>query len=247
MEVVRITRGGRLLFALCGDFNCRPEVLAQSAWLVTPDAVILLPCNAEATCWATAEGSLIDYMIVSKRLAHAIRLEALASVPWVPHVALHWQLCYEAAAWTVQSLNLPRPLPPPLEEASDDSLSSPNRSVWSSACETTKSQWPAKWRASSLHECPALFRHSAGATALVGTTSPAWLLGEAIGGWLHSWEIYSLRRAGVDPQSRQGLASRGRGLPVGLRAQRMAPPRPRPQIGPPAVATAPLALRLLDT
>ncbi len=82
------TGAGRDPFLLAADFNATPEELGAAAgdWLTRNKATIVRAHNLSITCRAGAEGSLIDYFIVSERLVGAIKSVWVdVSTPWWPH------------------------------------------------------------------------------------------------------------------------------------------------------------------
>ena len=53
-----------------GDFNMEPSTLNHEGWLHKMGAVVAAPTRP--TCWASDEGSKIDYFVFSSELAHSI-------------------------------------------------------------------------------------------------------------------------------------------------------------------------------
>ena len=104
------TRNGKQAFLLIADFNRPPDQLVGIEWLERLDAEVVTADGAEATCHI-GRGSLIDYVICSKRIRPYIKtLRLLRPVPWGPHDGLELELLRDARAVMVRSLRRPRPL-----------------------------------------------------------------------------------------------------------------------------------------
>ncbi len=90
-HVEAITGMGRDVFVLGADFNLPPEELEEKAgeWLRRNRATIVKPSNLTVTCRASVKGSLIDFFIVSERIAGLVtECRVDVAVPWWPHYGL---------------------------------------------------------------------------------------------------------------------------------------------------------------
>ncbi len=87
-RVEQVTGRGQDAFILLGDFNMTPDEFEAQAgdWLKRNRAIIVKPSNLSITCRAGQEGSLIDFVVMSEKLAGTIRkCEADAEATWWPH------------------------------------------------------------------------------------------------------------------------------------------------------------------
>ena len=112
-EVARLTQGGRTLFAWLCDFNEPPDKLDGAKWVTDLHAQVIRPADRAQTCWARADGSCIDYAVVSQPLVSWLSLRVVSAVPWGPHEGLAMSLASPPAAQQVRALAAPAPLPRP--------------------------------------------------------------------------------------------------------------------------------------
>ncbi len=86
---------GRDPFVLAADFNMSPTEFEEQAgsWLARNEAVVLRPANLAVTCRASMTGSLIDFYVVSQRLAGlVVDVWVDAETPWWPHYGVWLRL-----------------------------------------------------------------------------------------------------------------------------------------------------------
>ena len=82
-NLVSFLRSFKLPFATGGDFNIEPAEWHKNIWLNLLDARIITPDNVEYTCFASADGTLLDYYIVSNCIApFFVNPRALMDTPW---------------------------------------------------------------------------------------------------------------------------------------------------------------------
>ncbi len=78
------------------------------------EAVVLRPTNMEVTCRASVKGSLIDYYIVSRRLAGLVAdVWVDVETPWWPHYGVRLRLAGRPSTVMARQLCKHRAVPPP--------------------------------------------------------------------------------------------------------------------------------------
>lgn len=243
---VRLTRGGRVSFCMLADWNVPPSTLSASMWLVALRARVVAPANVQTACWSSPQGSLLDFAWISEQLCPHVLLNVIEAVPWSPHSGLHLSLWARPAAWRIQTLALPSPLPAPVHRALTQEQAEQRAQLteWELARSHAEVGCEDTWHR-ACESGGSLFWHQKGATQSFGTAEAADAAGLELFRWFRTWEQWALERGEVPLEPREGRAACGRGDPVRLLLKSPIPPRPRLPMGSQRLATEPLAARVV--
>ncbi len=154
-RVEQVTGVGRDPFVLAVDANKSPEAfrVEAAAWLARNRATIVTASNVQYTCKTAAGGSMLDYFIVSDRVAGLIAsCEAITDVPWGPHFGIRLILNARPSEVLTRQIKGQRPEEPPgkdiapfgVDDANTEALTEAQRAAiwgeaWSAACAAAES------------------------------------------------------------------------------------------------------------